>query len=66
MVGIDDAYIEGPRDKQGRRTCSPKPGYTNSNIMTAREGTELTASQLQEAKNNGSTKRCSGTGAQCR
>ncbi len=39
--GIQDRYEEGKPDVQGNRTSTPTPGYTNSNIMTSRTGTEL-------------------------
>jgi RHS repeat-associated protein len=65
FAGVDEGYIPGPRDAQGRRTSSPKPGFTNSNVMTSRAGTELKSSQLEEAQRNASTKKCSGAGNQC-
>jgi RHS repeat-associated protein len=66
FAGIRDRYKELDPDEQGRRRTEPMPGYTNSNAMSSRGGTELNASQLQEAKQNRSTKKCSGEGAQCR
>ncbi len=59
FAGIKDQYVEGPRDAQGNRTSSPSPGYTNSNIMTSRSGTELKPNQFNEAKTNQTTKQCS-------
>jgi RHS repeat-associated protein len=59
FAGIKDQYVEGPRDAQGNRTSSPSPGYTNSNIMTSRSGTELKPQQFNEAKTNQTTKQCS-------
>lgn len=58
FAGIRDRYIEGPRDKDGNRTSKPSPGYTPSNIMTSRSGTELNPRQFQEAKTNPTTKQC--------
>jgi len=56
--GIPDRYIEGPRDEEGNRTSMPSPGYSESNIMTSRRGTELKPEQLQEAKSNPTTRQC--------
>jgi hypothetical protein len=61
FAGINDQYKEGPRDSQGNRTSTPKPGYDNSNIMTSRNGTNLKPEQLQEAEQNQSTKHCTRT-----
>ncbi len=58
FAGIIDQYVEGPPDAQGNRTSTPTPGYTASNVMTSRTGTELDASQMKEAKNNATTKQC--------
>jgi RHS repeat-associated protein len=58
FAGIKDQYVEGPRDAQGNRTSTAAPGYTNTNIMTSRSGTELKPQQFQEAKGNPSTKQC--------
>jgi RHS repeat-associated protein len=66
FAGIQDAYKEGPRDEQGRRTNEILPGYTERNIMASTNGAELTAKQLQQAKENRSTRLCSGSGGQCR
>jgi len=58
FAGIDDQYQEGPRDAQGNRTSTPKPGYNNTNIMTSRSGTQLKPQQFQESQSNSSTKKC--------
>ncbi|MEJ1967190.1 MAG: hypothetical protein WDN03_00925 [Rhizomicrobium sp.] len=58
FAGVKDQYIEGPPDAQGNRTSTPAPGYTNSNIMTSRSGTQLTPQQFQEAHGNSTTKQC--------
>jgi RHS repeat-associated protein len=58
FAGIKDQYQEGPRDAQGKRTSTPTPGYNNSNIMTSRSGTDLKPEQVQEAKQNQTTKQC--------
>jgi hypothetical protein len=58
FAGIKDQYVEGARDAQGNRTSAPAPGYTDANIMTSRSGTQLTPQQLEEAKNNRTTKHC--------
>ncbi len=58
FAGIKDQYIEGPPDEEGNRTNTPAPGYSNSNIMTSRSGTELRPQQAQEAKSNRTTKNC--------
>lgn len=59
FVGIKDQYIEGAPKPDGSRGPSvPKPGYTDSNIMTSRKGTELNASQFEEARKNSSTRNC--------
>jgi hypothetical protein len=57
FAGIQDQYKEGPPDQQGNRTAVPTPGYTNSNVMTSRSGTELKPKQLEEAVKNPSTKK---------
>ncbi len=49
FAGVEDQYVEGPKDPQGNRTSTPTPGYDDSNIMTSRTGTELKGEQLQEA-----------------
>jgi RHS repeat-associated protein len=66
FAGVPDAYKEGPPDDRGRRTSEPLPGFTNSNIMASRKGTELTAQQAEEARRNRTTKTCSGEGTACR
>ena len=58
FVGIEDQYQEGPHDAQGNRTASPKPGYDDSNIMVSRSGTAIKPVQIQEAKQNRTTKQC--------
>jgi len=58
FAGIIDRYIEGPRDANGNRTSRPSPGYSDTNIMTARSGNELRPRQFEEARSNHSTKRC--------
>jgi RHS repeat-associated protein len=65
FAGIRDAYRELEPDEQGRRRSEPLPGYSDSNVMTSRAGTELKTSQTNQAKNNRSTKKCSGEGARC-
>lgn len=57
FAGIDEAYIEGPRDANGNRTATPKPGYDKTNIMNDRRGTTLKDEQLKEAYENKSTKK---------
>jgi hypothetical protein len=54
--GIDEAYKEGPRTSEGRRTGQPKKGYDRTNIMADRRGRTLKSEQLDEAKKNRSTK----------
>ncbi|MCX6544506.1 MAG: RHS repeat-associated core domain-containing protein [Acidobacteria bacterium] len=55
--GIREAY--DPVTEHGVRTGAvPKPGYSDSNIMASRNGTRLTPVQLQQAKDNPSTKAC--------
>jgi len=56
--GIEDQYQEGPRDAQGNRTSTPKPGYNNTNIMTSRSGTKLNPAQISEGQTNKTTKHC--------
>jgi hypothetical protein len=58
FAGIKDQYKEGPRDAEGNRTSEPTAGYDKSNIMTDRSGTQLKATQVEEAKTNKSTKQC--------
>ena len=41
-----------------RRATKPTEGYDNSNIMVNSGGTTLKPEQIQEAKNNSSTKKC--------
>lgn len=41
-----------------RKPTKPTKGYDNSNIMTRSGGTTLKPEQIQEAKNNDSTKEC--------
>lgn len=57
FAGIDDAYIEGPRDANGNRTTAPKPGFDRTNVMAGRSGRTLKDSQLDEAKANRTTKK---------
>jgi hypothetical protein len=58
FAGIQDQYKEGKRNARGNRTSTPTAGYTNSNIMTSRSGTQLKPQQVQEAAKNRSTKHC--------
>ena len=58
FAGIKDQYKEGPRDANGNRTSSPTSGYDNSNIMTSRSGTKLNPDQIQEARDNKTSKQC--------
>ncbi|WP_321470786.1 RHS repeat-associated core domain-containing protein [uncultured Paludibaculum sp.] len=58
FAGIQDQYVEGPKDANGNRTAVPAPGYDNSNIMTSRDGTNLKPDQVKEAESNKSTKQC--------
>lgn len=58
FAGIRDQYVEGSRDAQGNRTSTPTPGYTNSNIMTSRSGTQLKPEQVSEAQTNKTTRQC--------
>lgn len=59
FAGIRDQYTEGATNPDGSRGQSvPTPGYSNSNIMTARSGTDLRNSQFEEARKNSSTQRC--------
>ena len=58
FAGIEDQYKEEKPDSAGNRTTTPKPGYNNTNIMTSRSGTNLKPRQIQEAKENSSTKDC--------
>ena len=58
FAGIEDQYVEGPRTASGERTSSPTAGYSNSNIMTSRSGTDLDATQIQQANTNKTTKHC--------
>lgn len=65
FVGIRDQYTEGPKNPDGSRGPSvPTPGYSNSNIMTARSGTDLRNSQFEEAKSNSTTKKCTIKGSE--
>ncbi|MFZ0480756.1 MAG: hypothetical protein WAL71_16570, partial [Terriglobales bacterium] len=57
FAGIKDAYEEGAHDAKGNRTSTPSPGYDNTNIMTSRDGTNLKPEQLDQAKENKSTKK---------
>jgi RHS repeat-associated protein len=58
FAGLKDRYVEGKKDKNGNRTSKPMKGYDDTNIMAARGGTKLNSDQIKEAKDNGSTKRC--------
>jgi hypothetical protein len=58
FAGIDDQYIEGPTKPDGSRGATPKPGYDCSNVMTCSGGNKLKPEQVQEAKQNSSTKTC--------
>ena len=60
FAGIPDEYIEGPSDAQGNRTSVPAPGYSDTNIMTARSGTVLTPDQFDSAKQRDSTTQTGG------
>lgn len=57
MAGLKDRYVED-KPKNGQRTTKPAKGYDNSNIMTSNGGTKLNGTQIKEAKDNGSTKKC--------
>lgn len=65
FVGIDDQYDEGV-DNNGNRTTTPRPTMGN-NIMATNIGTEITSSQVSEARNNSSTTKCtiSSSGNSC-
>lgn len=57
--GMQDGYVEGPRDAAGDRTSVPKSGYTADNAMTTRGGDRITQSQMTEVQNNSTTvERC--------
>lgn len=59
FVGIRDRYVEGPVNADGGRgPSSPMAGFTDSNIMTSRKGTQLNDSQFEESRRNSSTQRC--------
>lgn len=55
FAGIKDRYREGRRDESGRRTSSPRRGYTMDNLMVDRAGTEITGEQFEEAERGKST-----------
>jgi hypothetical protein len=57
FAGLKDRYEERGK-KNGERNSTPAKGYDNSNIMTSRGGTKLNSTQIKEAKDNGSTKKC--------
>jgi RHS repeat-associated protein len=58
FAGIKDRYDEKTRDpKRGRTARTPQKGYEN-NIMATSGGTKLTPKQIEEARKNGSTKKC--------
>jgi len=48
FAGFTDKYVEGKRDAAGNRTSMPSPGYTNSNIMTSRSGTQVDQQQFND------------------
>lgn len=57
MAGLKDKYEEKGK-KDGKRHTAPVKGYDNSNIMTSNGGTKLNSTQIKEAKDNRSTKKC--------
>ena len=58
FAGLKDRYDEGWTLSQKRKHATPSKGYDNSNIMSNNGGTKLKAEQIEEAKNNKSTKKC--------
>jgi RHS repeat-associated protein len=58
FAGLKDRYKEGWTLGQKRKAAEPSKGYDNSNIMSSNGGTTLKAEQIEEAKNNKSTKKC--------
>jgi RHS repeat-associated protein len=65
FAGIDDGVNQGPRDANGERTVTLKPGYTDQDIMARRAGTQLRPSQFDEAGRNHTTRQlCEGSRGQ--
>lgn len=58
FAGIKDGYKDTTVAKNGSRGApNIKPGYDNNNIMVSRNGTEIKAENIDEAKRNTSTRR---------
>jgi RHS repeat-associated protein len=57
FAGFKDRYDEKTRDPKLGRRATPQKGYED-NIMGSNAGTKLTSKQIKEARNNGSTKKC--------
>jgi len=55
--GIGEGY-KSIYDGPARVGSEPLPGYSDSNIMTSRHGTQLTPQQMEQAKKNKTTKQC--------
>jgi RHS repeat-associated protein len=58
FAGMGEKYNAVGVDSKGVRKGDPVPGYSKSNIMTDRSGTELKLEQFREAERNRTTKHC--------
>ena len=60
FAGIKDRYSENTRDPEnGRARARTEKGYDETNIMASNGGTRLKKEQIKEARDNGTTKKCS-------
>jgi hypothetical protein len=59
FAGMKDKYQDAGTNSKGDRPILIEPGYTKSNIMADRSGTDLKVDQFREAQANRTTKRCS-------
>jgi RHS repeat-associated protein len=65
LAGIEDGFREDPRDASGNRVITPRPGYTDQDIMLRRIGTKLPRSQFDQAERNPTTRQlCEGSRGQ--